>query len=70
MLKNKQIIKNNEIYKIKPKKLKQIIDTCYLKNVNNLEHSTLFSELGDVFNLYDYVKNKKTIKPFIIINKY
>ena len=63
------VIKKKEIYQIEPKKLKKIIYKCYCDNISKEEHENLFEELGDLLKYYKYIKNKKEIKPYIIINK-
>lgn len=60
---------NREILKIEPDVLKKVIDNCYCKYVNSKEHNNLYGELSQISGLYNYVKNKKNIKPFIIIDK-
>ena len=60
---------NREIYEVNPDKLKKIILNCYCKYVTKKENDTLYHELSQLSGLYSYVKNKKNIKPYIIINK-
>ena len=68
-LKNKQFYENREIYEVDHNKLKKIIMECYCKYVTKKENDTMYHELSQLAGLYAYVKNKKTIKPYIIINK-
>lgn len=68
-LKNKQFYENREIYEVEPNKLKKIIVDCYCKYVTKKENDTMYDELSQLAELYSYVKNKKNIKPYIIINK-
>ncbi len=68
-LKNQQFYENREIYEIDPAKLKKIIINCYCKYVTKKENDTMYDELSQLAGLYAYIKNKKNIKPYIIINK-
>lgn len=68
-LKNKQFYENREIYEVDPNKLKKIILECYCKYVTKKENDTMYDELSQLAGLYAYIKNKKTIKPYVIINK-
>ena len=68
-LKKKQYYDNREIYEVDPDKLKKIIVECYCKYVTKKENDTMYEELSQLAGLYDYVKNKKRIKPYVIINK-
>ncbi len=68
-LKGKQFYENREIYEVEPEKLKKIIVDCYCKYVTKKENDTMYEELSKLAELYSYVKNKKNIKPYIIINK-
>jgi len=49
--------------------LKKVIKDCYCKSVTNKENNTLYSELSQLANLYSYIKDKKNIKPYVIIDK-
>jgi hypothetical protein len=62
-----KIFKNKEIYKIEPKKIKNIIYECYCKNVSNKYNNDLYEELSNLLGLYSYTKNKINIQPYIII---
>jgi hypothetical protein len=68
-LKNKQYYENREIYEVDNEKLKKIIVNCYCKYVTKKENDKMYNELSQLAGLYSYVKNKKNIKPFVIINK-
>ena len=68
-LKNKQYYENREIYEIDYIKLKKIIQDCYCKYVTKKENDSMYNELSQLAGLYSYVKNKKNIKPYVIINK-
>ena len=68
-LNKNQIIKNKEIYQVEPKVIKKIIDDCYCKYVSHKENEDLYKEIGDLLGLYSYTKDKKNIKPYIIIGK-
>jgi phage anti-repressor protein len=68
-LKNKQYYENREIYEVDNNKLKKIIADCYCKYVSKKEHDTMYDELSQLAGLYSYTKNKKNIKPYVIINK-
>lgn len=52
-----------------PGKLKKIIVDCYCKYVTNKENNTLYYELAQLADFYFYIKDKKNIKPYVIINK-
>jgi hypothetical protein len=66
-LKKNQVIKNKEIYKIDPIELKKVINNCYCKYVSQKKHEELYEEISNLLGIYSYTKNKKNIKPFIII---
>lgn len=68
-LKKNQLIENREIYKIDPQKLKKVITDCYCKYVTKKENNTMYKEIGELLGLYSYTKDKKNIKPYVIINK-
>jgi hypothetical protein len=68
-LKPKQFYKNREIYEVDHNKLKKIIVDCYCKYVTKKENDTMYNELSQLADLYSYIKNKKHIKPYVIINK-
>jgi len=36
--------------------------------VTDKENSTMYDELYQLAGLYSYIKDKKTIKPYVIIN--
>jgi len=42
---------------------------CYCKNVSKKENNILYDEISELLKLYSYVKDKKYIKPYIIIGK-
>lgn len=67
-LKNKQVYENREIFEVDPKKLKKIINECYCKYVTKKENNKMYEELSQLLGLYAYVKDKKHIKPYVIIN--
>jgi hypothetical protein len=66
-LKNNQVFPDKEIYEIEATKIKNIIDECYCKYVNKKESEELYKEIANLLELYSYTKNKKNIKPYIII---
>jgi len=66
-LKKNQVIKNKEIYKIEPSDLKNVITKCYHKYVSEKKHEELYEELANLLGIYSFTKNKKNIKPFVII---
>jgi len=68
-LEKNQVLKNKEIYKIEPNKLKKIIDECYCKYVSKKQHNNLHEELSYLLGLYSYTKDKIYIKPYIIIGQ-
>ena len=68
-LKKYQIYENREIYKIDSEQIKKIIDLCYCNNVTKKENDLLYEEISELLKLYSYVKDKKNIKPYIIIGK-
>jgi|APCry1669192647_1035423.scaffolds.fasta_scaffold18254_1 hypothetical protein len=69
-LKSKQFYKNREIYEVNPIKLKKIIVDCYCNYVTKKENNTMYDELSQLSGLYSYIKDKKNIKPYVIIDKY
>jgi hypothetical protein len=66
LIKN-QYIKNREIYKVDASTLKQIIDDCYCKYVNNNENKKLYDEIGNLLGLYSFIKDKPKLEPYVII---
>jgi len=68
-LKKNQVIKNKEIYHIKPKIIKRIINECYCKYVPENKNKELYEEMSNLLGIYAYTKDKINIKPFIIIGK-
>jgi hypothetical protein len=68
-LENNQLFDNKEIYKISAEQLKKIVTNCYCKYVNKEQNEQLYKELSDILGMYSYIKNKKQIEPYIIINK-
>lgn len=68
-LKRNQVIARREIYQVDPIMLKKVIDECYCKNVNVAENEELHAELAQLLGLYAYVRDKKHIKPYVIIDK-
>jgi hypothetical protein len=67
-LKSKQYINNREIYEISPDKLRSIITDCYCKHVTNKENNSMYDELSQLYGFLSYVKDKKIIKPYVIID--
>jgi phage anti-repressor protein len=68
-MKQNQVINGREIYKIDEKKLKKIIDDCYCKYVSSKQNEQLYNEIADLLGLYNYVKDKVNIKPYIVIGQ-
>ena len=66
-LKNKQIYKGKELYEIEPSNLKKAITECFCKHVNLKDAEQLYNEISNLLGLYSYVKDKKNIKPYVII---
>ena len=66
-LKKHQVIKNKEIYRIEPTELKKVITDCYTKYVSGDKHQELYEEIANLLGIYSFTKNKKNIKPFVII---
>ena len=64
-----QVIEGREIYSVKPDNLKKIIDKCYCKYVSKEEDEELKETFKNMFGFYGYVKDKKKIKPFVVIDK-
>jgi hypothetical protein len=63
-----QYIKNKEIYKIKPTVLKEIINECYRKYVNNDENKKLYEDIANLLGLYSFIKDKPKLEPYVIID--
>lgn len=63
-----QYIKNKEIYKIKPTVLKEIINECYSKYVNNDVNKKLYDDIGNLLGLYSFIKDKPKLEPYVIID--
>lgn len=68
-LKKNKITEKKEIYKVEPKTIKKIIDECYCKYVSKKDNDKLYKELSDMLGIYAYTKDKKNIKPYIIIGQ-
>ena len=68
-LQKNQVIKDKEIYKINPNKLKKVINDCYCKYVPKNKNENLYQELSELLGLYAYTKDKVNIKPYVIIDK-
>lgn len=68
-LKDNQVFKNKEIYKVSPKIIKKIISECYCENVSENDDRELYEEMSNLLGLYAYTKDKVNIKPYIIIGK-
>jgi hypothetical protein len=68
-LEKSQVYENKEIYKVEPNTLKKVIDDCYCKYVSKKENTELYREISDLLGLYAYAKDKKNIKPYIIIGE-
>jgi hypothetical protein len=66
-LKKNQAVKNKEIYRIDPEKLKKPIEECYCHYVSEKKHKELYDEISKLTGLYSYIRDKKNIKPYIII---
>jgi len=71
-LKNKlkpfESIRNCEVYQIEPSTIEKIINECYCLNVSKKSHGNLLDEISTITGFYSYVKDKKTIKPYIVIH--
>jgi hypothetical protein len=55
------------VYKFDESTLKQIIDDCYCKYVNNNENKKLYDEIGNLLGLYSFIKDKPKLEPYVII---
>jgi hypothetical protein len=69
LLKKNQVFSGKELFEIKPKILKKVIDECYCKHVSIKENKELYDEISSLLGMYVYVKDKVNIKPYIIIGK-
>ena len=68
-LESQRYIPDREIFKVDPKKLKNIIDECYCKYVSKPQNEELYKEISDLLGLYAYTKDKINIKPYVIIGR-
>ena len=68
-LENQRYIPDKEIFKVDPKKLKNVIDECYCKYVSQQQNEELYKEISDLLGLYAYTKDKINIKPYVIIGR-
>ena len=66
-LKPFESIRNGEIYEIEPENIKKIINECYKLSVEEKTHRNLLEEIAELTGFYSYVKDKKTIKPYVVI---
>jgi hypothetical protein len=66
-LKDQQVIKGKELFKIELPLIKQAIHDCFCKHVKQKEQEELYNELSNLLGLYSYTKNKKNIAPYVII---
>lgn len=68
-LKINQVFENKEIFKVDPIRLKKIINNCYCKYVSSKQNAELYEDISYLLSLYSYTKDKKHIKPYVIIGK-
>ena len=68
-LKSNQIFENKEIFKVEPRLLKKVIDDCYCKYVSSKKNEEMYNDISHLLGLYAYTKDKKNIKPYVIIGK-
>jgi len=68
-LKANQVFENKEIFKVDPKILKNVIDKCYCKYVSSQKNTEMYNDISHLMGLYAYTKDKKNIKPYVIIYK-
>jgi len=68
-LKANQVFENKEIFKVEPKLLKKVIDDCYCKYVSTKKNEEMYNDISHLLGLYAYTKDKKNIKPYVIIDK-
>ena len=68
-IKKNQIFENKEIYEVNPDKLKKIIDKCYCKFISHEKNEEMYEDISNLISFYSYTKNKKKIKPYVIISK-
>ena len=68
-LKANQVFENKEIFKVEPSILKKVIDNCYCKYVSSKKNEEMYNDISHLLGLYSYTKDKKNIKPYIIISK-
>lgn len=66
-LKENQVIKNKEIYRVEPKTIKKLVSECYCKYVSENKNKDLYEDISNLLGLYSYTKDKANIKPYIII---
>ncbi len=66
-IKDKQIYKSKELYEIEPLQIKKTIEDCFCKHVKAKDAEKIYEEMSNLLGLYSYVKNKKNIKPYIIV---
>jgi hypothetical protein len=66
-LRSKQIYKGKELYKVEASELKKAIEECFCKHVKFEEAEQMYNELSNILGLYSYVKDKKNVKPYVII---
>lgn len=67
-LRSKQIYKGKELYKVEASELKKAIEECFCKHVKFEEAEQMYNELSNILGLYSYVKDKKNVKPYVIIS--
>ena len=68
-LRSVESIEGKEMFEIDQESLKSIVDDCCCKHVSRKQHELLRKEFADIFGFYSYVRDKKRIKPFIVISK-
>ena len=66
-LKDKKIYKGKELFKIELSKIKKAIEECFCKHTTQEKAEQLYEEMANLLGLYSYSKNKKNIKPYVII---
>ena len=66
-LKPFEVIEGREIFELNPSDIKEAINDCYSSLTSNTAHKQLLEDLATLTGYYAYIKDKKMIKPYVVI---
>lgn len=59
-----------ELYKVSPEMMEKVINRCYRKHTTKDDNEEMYNDLASLIGFHSYIKNKKNIKPYIVIKKF